>query len=69
MSDEADIQDRWPELFEQLSAQQRESVARALAHARSEGRQLTRDDVVEIIDASRGVLPPEEFTRRNMPPQ
>lgn len=69
MSDDIDIQGQWPELFAQLGPEQRESAAQALAHAKREGRQVTREDVIEIIDATRGALPPEELTRRNMPPQ
>ncbi|AMS05706.1 MULTISPECIES: hypothetical protein [Actinomycetes] len=69
MSDEFDVQNRWPELFEQLSPQQSDSVARALEHARSEGRTVTRQEVVDLIDETRGAVPPEEYVRRDMPPQ
>ncbi|MCI1748373.1 MAG: hypothetical protein LKI24_09925 [Acidipropionibacterium sp.] len=69
MTDEFDIQSRWPELFEQLGPAQRHSVAQALEHARAEGRQVTRQEVVDLIDETRGAVPPEEYTRRDMHPQ
>lgn len=69
MADEFDVEKRWPELFEKLGGDQRKSVAQALEKAREEGRAVTRDEVVNLIEETRGTIGADEYTRRGMPPQ
>ena len=45
-----DIEDRWPELFAQLDATQRNAVRQSLAAAWHEGFEPTREDVENLTD-------------------
>lgn len=69
MSEEFDVEKRWPDLFDKLGADQRRSVAQALEKARGEGRRVTRDEVADLIEETRGTIGADEYTRRDMPPR
>ncbi|GAA3853034.1 hypothetical protein [Brevibacterium ammoniilyticum] len=64
MSERFDIEERWPELFEPLTAVQRESVVQAFADAWHEGWVPNREDVENLTDRARGAIDREEYLRR-----
>ena len=59
-----DVEDRWPELFAQLDAVQRNAVRQSLAAGWHEGFNPTREDVENITDYARGAIDFDEYTRR-----
>lgn len=64
MSDQLDIQERWPELFEELDDAQRTSVVQSFAAAWHEGWSPNREDVENLTDRARGAITQEEYFRR-----
>lgn len=59
-----DIEDRWPELFEQLDATQRNTVRQSLAAGWHEGFEPTPEDVENATDFVRGAIDFDEYRRR-----
>lgn len=59
------VTDRWPELFEQLTEQERRAVVASLGDAWHEGWKPNREDVENLTDLVRGAITREEFSRRN----
>lgn len=59
-----DVEDRWPELFAQLDATQRNAVRQSLAAGWHEGFEPTRDDVENVTDLARGAIDFREYRRR-----
>jgi len=59
-----DVEDRWPELFEQLDEKQRRAVVQSLASAWHEGWEPTREDVENLTDKARGAIDRAEYMRR-----
>lgn len=51
-----DVEQRWPELFDGLTAKQREAVLQPLANAWHEGWQPNRDDVALLVASARGEI-------------
>lgn len=64
MAAEFDIEGRWPELFEQLDAEQRRAVVQSLAAAWHEGWEPNREDVENLTDEARGAIDGDEYIRR-----
>jgi len=58
------IEERWPELFAQLDANQRWAVRQSLASAWHEGWVPNREDVENLTDVTRGAIDHAEFLRR-----
>lgn len=61
-----DVEQRWPELFEQLDDNQRRAVVNALAASWHEGWVPNREDVENLTDEARGAIDEEEFIRRSL---
>ncbi|WP_424449901.1 hypothetical protein [Microbacterium arborescens] len=59
-----DVEERWPELFAQLDADQRDNVRQALAAGWHEGFNPTREDVENVTDYARGAIDWDEYSRR-----
>lgn len=59
-----DVERRWPELFEQLDAEQRRSVVGALAVSWHEGWLPEREHVENLTDYMRGAIDKQEYFRR-----
>ncbi|MGO1591227.1 MAG: hypothetical protein ACTHW1_00280 [Ancrocorticia sp.] len=59
-----DIEDRWPELFEQLDGTQRNAVRQSLAAGWHEGFEPAREDVENLTDYTRGAIDFDEYVRR-----
>ena len=64
MTVEFDIEDRWPELFDGLSALDRRAVVQSLASNWHEGWVPNREDVENLTDRARGTIDREEYQRR-----
>ncbi|MGQ0625957.1 MAG: hypothetical protein ACT4PP_15085 [Sporichthyaceae bacterium] len=64
MSERFEIEERWPELFEQLDANQRRAVVQSLAAAWHEGWVPNREDVENLTDEARGAIDRAEYMRR-----
>jgi hypothetical protein len=64
MAAEFDIEGRWPELFEQLDAEDRRAVVQSLAAAWHEGWEPNREDVENLTDRARGAIDRDEYVRR-----
>ena len=64
MADGLDVAERWPELFAQLDAEQREAVLEALAASWHEGWVPNREDVENLTDRARGAIDHDEYMRR-----
>ncbi|WP_413456344.1 hypothetical protein ACLQ8T_08170 [Glutamicibacter sp. FR1] len=64
MGEKFDIEERWPELFAQLDAMQRNSVRQALAASWHEGWVPNREDVENLTDVARGAIDQDEYFRR-----
>jgi len=58
------IEQQWPELFDQLDAKQRRAVVQSLASAWHEGWEPNREDVENLTDEARGAIDGEEYMRR-----
>lgn len=61
---EFNIEARWPELFAQLGAAEREAVVNAFASSWHEGWVPNREDVENLTDYARGVIDKAEYDRR-----
>lgn len=66
MAERFKIEQRWPELFEQLDEAQRHAVVQPLASAWHEGWVPTREDVADLIDEARGAISFEEYQRQSL---
>ena len=64
MAERFDVEDRWPELFEQLDEAQRRAVVQSLASAWHEGWVPNREDVENLTDEARGAIDAAEYRRR-----
>lgn len=64
MAEKFDIEERWPELFAQLDANQRNAVRQSLAAAWHEGWVPNREDVENLTDRARGAIDHAEYLRR-----
>lgn len=64
MTERLDIEDRWPELFEQLDEVQRRAVVQSFAAAWHEGWIPNREDVENLTDKARGAIDADEYRRR-----
>lgn len=64
MTERLDIEDRWPELFEQLNEVQRRAVVQSFAAAWHEGWIPNREDVENLTDEARGAIDEAEYLRR-----
>ena len=64
MAEKFDIEERWPELFAQLDATQRNAVRQSLAAAWHEGWVPNREDVENLTDFVRGAIDEAEYDRR-----
>lgn len=64
MAEIFDIETRWPELFAQLDATQRNAVRQSLASAWHEGWVPDREDVENVTDHARGAIDDAEYLRR-----
>ncbi len=64
MAEKFDVEERWPELFAQLDATQRDAVRQSLASAWHEGWIPNREDVENLTDEARGAIDHEEYLRR-----
>lgn len=60
-----DLEERWPELFDVLTDEQRRSVVNTLVDGWHEGWEPTREDVENLSDYERGAITFEEYGRRN----
>lgn len=58
------IEQRWPELFQNLDEQQRLGVRNTLAALWHEGFELTREDVENLTDYAAGVIDADEYRAR-----
>ncbi|NUP74316.1 MAG: hypothetical protein HOQ07_06670 [Sinomonas sp.] len=65
MSERFDVEQRWPELFEQLDEAKRRSVLNTLAADWHEGWIPNREDVENITDLARGAIDAAEYDRRS----
>lgn len=59
-----DVEARWPELFDQLDADQLRAVVQSLASAWHEGWTPNREDVENLTDFTRGAIDGDEYDRR-----
>ena len=59
-----DIEQRWPDIFEPLSGQQRRNVVQTLAMQWHEGWEPNRADTALFADYVRGAISREELMRR-----
>jgi hypothetical protein len=64
MAVEFDVEARWPELFEALSAVDRRAVVQSLANGWHEGWVPNREDVQNLTDLVRGAIDEAEYDRR-----
>lgn len=64
MSTPFDVEDRWPELFDQLDDEQRRSVVNTLAVSWHEGWHPEREHVANLTDFVRGAIDRAEYFRR-----
>jgi len=64
MSERFDIEQRWPELFTGLDANNRRAVVQSLASSWHEGWVPNREDVENLTDNARGTIDGAEYLRR-----
>ncbi|MDF9716488.1 hypothetical protein [Nocardioides sp. ChNu-99] len=64
MGETLDIEERWPEFFEPLTASQRNGVRQAFAASWHEGRVIEREDVELLTAYAGGAIDYEEYLRR-----
>lgn len=62
---EFNVEGRWPELFEGLSVETRQSVLNTLASSWHEGWVPNREDVRDLTDYARGTIDRAEYDRRS----
>ena len=63
MEEYFDLPDRYPDLFEGLTEEQRRNVVQPLASSWLEGDNPTREDVALLIDYELGRITAEEYDR------
>jgi len=61
-----DVVERWPELFELVTPEQRKAVTSALVAGWHEGWQPNRKDVADLIDYARGAITMDEYKARSL---
>lgn len=66
MISQFNIQERWPELFDPLTAAQARSVVNTLASQWHEGWAPNRDDVADLAAYVAGALTEVEYDRRTI---
>lgn len=64
MSEKFDVDERWPELFTQLTERDRNAVIQTLASSWHEGWKPNREVVECLTDYVRGAIDQEEYLRR-----
>ena len=64
MGEYFDLPDRYPDLFEGLTEEQRRNVVQPLASSWLEGDNPTREDVALLIDYELGRITAEEYDRQ-----
>ena len=64
--DDFDVEARWPELFDGLSALHRVAVVQTLACGWHEGWVPNRADVADLIDVTRGTIDEDEYDTRTI---
>jgi hypothetical protein len=64
VAEQFDIEQRWPELFEQLEARQRRAIVQSFVSAWHEGWVPNREDVKNLTDEARGDIDHDEYFRR-----
>jgi hypothetical protein len=64
MAERFDIEQRWPELFTGLDANNRRAVVQSLASSWHEGWVPNREDVENLTDNARGAIDGAEYLRR-----
>lgn len=64
MSERFEIEQRWPELFEPLTDEERSAVVNAFASSWHEGWFPNRADVENLTDYARGVITRDEYDER-----
>lgn len=64
MAERFDIERRWPELFAQLSENERREVVNNFASSWHEGWVPNRDDVEDLIAWKRGLIDDAEYDER-----
>ncbi|MCK0515800.1 MULTISPECIES: antitoxin VbhA family protein [Actinomycetes] len=64
MTQEPEWAVRYPDLFAELTIEQKWSVHNTIASNEMEGWEPTRDNVADLIALTRGLITLEEFVRR-----
>ena len=64
MVERFEIEQRWPELFVELDANNRRAVVQSFASAWHEGWEPNREDVENLTDKVRGAIDDAEYMRR-----
>ncbi len=64
MTQEPEWAVRYPDLFAELTIEQKWSVHNTIANNEMEGWEPTRDNVADLIALTRGLITLEEFVRR-----
>ncbi len=59
------FEDRWPELFDPLTTDQRRNVLHALASSWHEGWVPSREDVADLTELATGAIDRAEYRRRS----
>lgn len=57
-------QERWPEIFAPLTAEQREAVEQALVSGWQDGWNPGREDVQDLADEAGGIITVDEYLAR-----
>lgn len=65
MSERFEVEERWPELFEQLTEDERFAIVNTLASSWHEGWVPNREHVENLTDYARGVIDKAEYERRS----
>ena len=59
---------RWPDLFEPLTDEQKTAVSQTLANSRLEGDNPTRADVANLVDYAAGLVTFDQYMARGRRP-